>query len=188
MQLRKTGSSHKRKSCAFHDVTLAKEGSMIQTMTQVRLKCDPEVQILQLQCLNFRKQCRMFGRARQFCKTRWDLSQPASSPTSCKTISTILEGKRYSFVIDKKSAWSLSDYELIRGGVIINIQKIWGKFPNRWGGGGLKKNPKFKLRILNPRRVLSSQKCLNYSLLSDPILRKKNKWLHLPIFNVNMPR
>ena len=35
MQLKKTGSSHKRKSCSFHDITLAKEGSMIKTMTQV---------------------------------------------------------------------------------------------------------------------------------------------------------
>ena len=35
MQLRKTGSSHKRNSCSYHDITLAKEGSMIKTMTQV---------------------------------------------------------------------------------------------------------------------------------------------------------
>ena len=95
MQLRRTGSSHKRKSCSFHDVTLAEEGSMIKTMNQVRLESKPEVQILQLQCLNFRKQCRMFGRAKLSNKTSWDPSQPASWPTSYRTTTTIWECTRY---------------------------------------------------------------------------------------------
>ena len=37
MQMRKTGSSHKRNSCKYHDVTLAKEGVMIKSMIQVTL-------------------------------------------------------------------------------------------------------------------------------------------------------
>ena len=100
MQLRRTGSSHKRKSCSFHDVTLAEEGSMIKTMNQVRLESNPEVQISQLQCLNFRKQCRMCGRAKRSNKTSWDPSPPASWPTSYRTITTIWECTRYSVLLD----------------------------------------------------------------------------------------
>ena len=33
--MKKTGASHKKKSCKFHDVSLAKEGVMIKTMNQV---------------------------------------------------------------------------------------------------------------------------------------------------------
>ena len=40
----------------------------------------------------------------------------------------------------------------------------------------------------NPWGVSIFQKCLNYKLLSDPILKIKNKTLNWPLFNVNMPK
>ena len=35
LQMKKSGTSHKRNSCKYHDVTLVKEGEYIKTMNQV---------------------------------------------------------------------------------------------------------------------------------------------------------
>lgn len=63
--------------------------------------------------------------------------------------------------------------------------KIWEKFP-KWVGL-LRKTKKINLRISKPREDLIFQKCQNYKLLSDPLL-KKIKTLNVPIFNLNMPK
>ena len=36
LQMRKTGTSHKKKSCSYHDLSKAKEGAMINSMDQVQ--------------------------------------------------------------------------------------------------------------------------------------------------------
>ena len=36
MQMSKKGSSHKRNTCKYHDLSLCKEGALINTMDQVR--------------------------------------------------------------------------------------------------------------------------------------------------------
>ena len=61
------------------------------------------------------------------------------------------------------------------------------------GGGGQKNKQKclkFKFGYLKTDGggVIIFQKCLNYKLISDPILKKKIKTLNLPLFNVNMPK
>ena len=39
LQMREGGTSHKKNSCRFHDLSKTKEGAMIKSMNQVHLYC-----------------------------------------------------------------------------------------------------------------------------------------------------
>ena len=68
---------------------------------------------------------------------------------------------------------------LLRGGIIIKKGKIFEFFQNIGGWGGSKtkqKSLRFKFGHLKTHGgFLIFQKCLNYKLLLDPILKKKNQ-------------
>ena len=58
--------------------------------------------------------------------------------------------------------------------------------------GGFRNPPKMseiQIRTFEtPWEVSIFQKCLNYKLLSDPILKKNINSLNLPILNANLPK
>ena len=73
---------------------------------------------------------------------------------------------------------------------MIKKRENCGLFPKK--GGGSKKTKKSEIQIRtfeNPWEGVSIfQKCLNYKLLSDPILKINIKALNLTLFHVNMPK